>query len=648
MTEQKTKKRGWVKNAIIIFLAVMLVLTFFSNTFMNRSLPEVATQYTSSGPISAVIRGEGTASANETYEVKIEQTRKVLSTHVRVGDMVETGALLFKLQTSDSEELQALRETLEELEYNYQIALLDAGANDGSRSNVEIQRAREDLADAKAALELLKDVSLEEISSAKNRIAELNVQLNILGAQLKEAQNNLDAIGPLDNGSSSSASGQALTRAQRALEEAKTSYDAIYLRYGDAYGKLVEIARALYNAQTTKTYSEAAFLEALAADFSVTTLGASTVPGATDAYDDFVGDPLTPDYTKLVFPKSTGTEYGKKELADAYKAVTQAAAARTAAEQAYNEALNNYYEDNNPGNAYQYQLLKQKVDEAQAAYDKVNADKEHVEKLLAGYETQRADYAAAREKVRSLSDALEDLLLQQKVENVAQTKEAMALERQRLEIEETRAKIEGMESGSAQTEVTAAVSGMVRAVNVSSGNRAEADAVLATIEVVDRGYSMNMPVTNEQAERVRVGDSADVSSYNWGSKITATLTGIRNDPEKPGQGKLLMFSLSGDVESGAQLNVAIGERSRNYDVIVPNSAIREDSNGTFVYVVEARNSPLGNRYFATRVDVTILAKDDNNSAVSGALSGWNASVITTVANNDIVTAGTQVRLADNA
>ena len=37
--EHKEINRGWVKNAAIIFLAVLLVLTFFSNTIMNASLP---------------------------------------------------------------------------------------------------------------------------------------------------------------------------------------------------------------------------------------------------------------------------------------------------------------------------------------------------------------------------------------------------------------------------------------------------------------------------------------------------------------------------------------------------------------------------------------------------------------------------------
>ena len=43
------KRREWVKNAAIIFLSVMLVLTFFSNTFMNYSLPEVAAQWNDHG-----------------------------------------------------------------------------------------------------------------------------------------------------------------------------------------------------------------------------------------------------------------------------------------------------------------------------------------------------------------------------------------------------------------------------------------------------------------------------------------------------------------------------------------------------------------------------------------------------------------------
>ena len=37
--ENSVRKREWVKTAAIILLAVLLVLTFFSKTIMNASLP---------------------------------------------------------------------------------------------------------------------------------------------------------------------------------------------------------------------------------------------------------------------------------------------------------------------------------------------------------------------------------------------------------------------------------------------------------------------------------------------------------------------------------------------------------------------------------------------------------------------------------
>ena len=96
---------------------------------------------------------------------------------------------------------------------------------------------------------------------------------------------------------------------------------------------------------------------------------------------------------------------------------------------------------------------------------------------------------------------------------------------------------------------------------------------------------------------------------------------------------------------GQSLNVSVGQKSANYDLIVPTSAIREDSNGKFILIVESKSSPLGNRYVATRVDVEVLASDDTQSAVSGALYG-SEFVITP--STQPVEAGKLVRLANNS
>ena len=172
MTEEKVKKREWVKNAAIIFLSVMLVLTFFSNTIMNYSLPEVSTQYVMSGSINEKIRGSGTVSVNEEYIVETEQSRKIDTVCVKVGDTVNAGDVLFILGAGDSAELDMARETLEDMELAYQIELLSIAEENYRSEKQAIDAAREALKKAKEkAAELKPTVTgsmaavLEELSA---------------------------------------------------------------------------------------------------------------------------------------------------------------------------------------------------------------------------------------------------------------------------------------------------------------------------------------------------------------------------------------------------------------------------------------------------------------------------------------------------
>ena len=193
------------------------------------------------------------------------------------------------------------------------------------------------------------------------------------------------------------------------------------------------------------------------------------------------------------------------------------------------------------------------------------------------------------------------------------------------------------------TEIKANVSGIVSAINVSAGKDTTAGSPMAVIDVVDRGYTIKIPVTNDQAKQVKVGDTADITNYYWGNDLTATLEAITADPSKPGQGKLLIFRITGEIDAGTNISLSIGQKSASYDAIIPKSALREDSNGSFVLVVVAKNTPLGNRYIATRADVQVLAQDDTSAAVSGLSAG--DYVITT--SSKPLEAGTQVRMVEN-
>ena len=139
-------------------------------------------------------------------------------------------------------------------------------------------------------------------------------------------------------------------------------------------------------------------------------------------------------------------------------------------------------------------------------------------------------------------------------------------------------------------------------------------------------------------------DGATVSNFYWGSEIVATLNSIKTDPKNPQTNKLLTFDLDGDVNAGSELTISVGSKSANYDYVVPNSAIRQDNNGSFVLVITAKNSPLGNRFFAKRVAVEVVASDDMNSAVTGDFA-YGDYVITT--SSMPVKGGDQVRMAES-
>jgi len=187
------------------------------------------------------------------------------------------------------------------------------------------------------------------------------------------------------------------------------------------------------------------------------------------------------------------------------------------------------------------------------------------------------------------------------------------------QIQKAQEKLDDLLGGEEAT-VTAKVAGTIQTLDASPGDTKKKDDVIATIEAPDMGYTMSFSVTNDQANRLRVGDTGTVSNFYWGSEITATLRSIQIDQKNPQTNKLLTFDLSGNVTSGTELTVSVGQKSANYDVIIPSSSVRTDANGTYVLKLESKNSPLGNRYLARRVPVEVLAVDDTNSAVSAELS----------------------------
>lgn len=629
--ETNVKRREWVKTAAIIFLAVMLVLTFFSNTILNHSLPEVATANVTSGTINAKIRGSGTVSANETYDVTIKQTRKVASVKVRVGDSVSAGDVLMTLEAEESDELKQAQTELESMELSYEKSLI-AASTEAARENRDVQKLREAYNDLLAQYNQYSTMDARQIASAK---AAADAKLKDLQAASKAAQEAYDARNAekaeLEK---EAAECKTFISALRTIIDKKAEVDAAEAtqeqdnqQYEDDYKYLLN---TIAEGNENEAMSYARYPESLAA----------VLKGRPDAnVDPNSGDGKTDPY--LVRAQEIATAYiTLVKDADNIKALelelkrliddTDGVRNADNAEQQYKDALDEYDELQRELDSFDRGTETLKKD-AERAAQAVSDQQEYVDKL--------ASASTLAEQVKSAKQALEDKIFEQGLADGS----ALDLEAAKKAIDEKKADIEKLTQNADEVEVKAKVGGTVSAINVTAGNNAGAETPLMTLNLTDRGYTVKISVTNEQAKKVRVGDSAELVNYWYGGDIQATLENITNDPSNPGKGRLLVFRLTGDVEPDTNLTLSIGQKSANYDCIVPNSAIRTDSNGTFVLAIVAKSTPLRTRYTATRVDVQELAKDDTVTAVTGLSSG--DFVITT--STKPIEAGTQVRLVEN-
>ena len=580
MNENGKKRREWVKTAAIIFLSVMLVLTFFSQTILNYSLPEVATQYVSSGTITAKIRGTGVVESGDPYEVKVKQSRKVSGVEVRVGDEVEKGTILMYLEDAESEEIKVAQEALEaakkELEnaqdaYNEALLKGEVTASDvyAANNGVSTQAYFRQINNYQNTIKNLEN----EMKPLEDRAAELQ--------SLIEDVNRQDAYETsLDNTISARvpAAEQKLKNAEGAKTSAESAYNAAQANYDNAQ-------KALDEAQHEASVSGGDAV--------------NRIPELTAARDDM-----------------------KKKLDGAVKNLASA-------NEAYNDALREHSKAVDENNIRKASTVHANLTNQKASYE---LELYGVQKQVDENKKQKEDTDVLLQAL--LKDISNILGLGKYLDSI---KDAQAnVDKAQKAVDEQMAKDMG-------ATITAPISGTITAINLVSGNSTSPDTPVVVMQPEGKGYTLSFSVTNEQARRLSVGDQAElVNSWRY-NEVKVTLANIKPDKNDPGQKKMLTFNVEGDVTPGETLSLSVGQKSANYDLIVPNSAVREDNNGKFILIVEQKSSPLGTRYTASRVDVEVLASDDTRSAISGALYGYEF-VITT--STKPVEAGKLIRLAN--
>lgn len=663
MEEQSksAKRREKIKTILIIFLIILLLLTFFSSSILNYSLPTVSAQYASYGVITEKIRGTGIVTANQNYDIKADSTRVITSVSVKVGDEVKAGDKLFVLDASDNqEEIKLIENELQEAELAYQKALLTA-VPDYTAQNQEITNAKADLQTAIQKLNQAKNqnssvsgVSISAYQQANSQAKEISSRIEKLNSYLLAiSSGELESI-PAEYLSELQTAKNNLQTATKKLESAQENLESKIIPVSSAEQEQVvlnlereaEKAKIAYQRAKTdyETAKESGVINSIPSNSNLDDEDNNYTPmmSLTDmqrAVEDaeqamrYANEDVENAKTTLESIKLQETE-----LQSAKDAVTQATTEQEQAQTVYQSAVSSVSA-----------LLQTNLNSA-------NSELESAQSIITAYELQESQNNGEITDITSLEEAvsqqernLQTLILQltekQQEDDLSQKVNELELKSQQNAIEQQKEKLEKLKQDNGTQIITSKNDGIVSSIFYVAGDTVMDGDTLANLSLINSGYTAQFSVTAEQARKIKVGAVAEIVNQ-YRSDMTAQLTAIRPDTDNPkSDNKLLIFDITGsEVNAGQSLALSISCSSENYDCVVPTSAIMEDTDGKFVLIIKAKNTPLGNRYYATRCDVTVLAHDEVNSAVQGDM---NSSDFVITNSEKPLTAGTQVRMEDN-
>ena len=554
------RKREIIKTILIIFLAGLLILTFFSNTIMNKSLPEVTTDKVTSGKLTERVRASGMVRSNQSYQVLSDGNYTVDTINIKKGQEVKKDDVLFVLKGSESEDLSTLEDAVADMELEYEKALLEL-PNDFAEEKKNVRDARLALDQAIAKRDeayqaqftnAQEKAQLQSDKAAANRLSSLKEKLT-------------STINAIDSDDYTNAAPEFTGNLPALLARSKNAEDA----YTSAY----------------EIYSQA-------------------------------------------------IENGADE-----SVVNSALADANAKEAVRDRAVSDY---DSAKSDIRYDLAIQ-LSDTEYELDEINSRLPDGEGMGMGesmsYEECVAD---VQTKQNSLDDAVAALAKAQSEASVTSQQTNLEMTSKKSKLDAKKAELDKLKKKSGDVEVKSKYSGVVSEINVQPNDTTTPDYELATIDIVDQGFTIEASVSSDKAKKLKKGVKAEVIN-NWSGSTEAVLKEIKNSSTPGSSDKTLIFEVSGEVDSGTYVELSVPIGSSNYDTIVPKSAVKEGNDGKYVLTVKSKSSPLGNRYYAEKIKIEELASDETSVAVNAPIS-QGTYLITAASKN--VDPGDQVRMKE--
>ena len=173
--------------------------------------------------------------------------------------------------------------------------------------------------------------------------------------------------------------------------------------------------------------------------------------------------------------------------------------------------------------------------------------------------------------------------------------------------------------------VRSPVPGEVFAIGAEAGHLVEESKPIITLTDLSAGLSLTVTVSEDEAAEMVVGDPAEILVGE--DAFECPIISIAASSENDGRYTVEFAIPRGYGSVGQKASLRFRKHTQRYDLLIPLGALREDSAGTFVYILDRQEGSLGAQTTAKRVDVYVLDKDATRAALQGGVSQRDSLIV---------------------
>ena len=580
--ENQKSDRKWVIKAMIAFLAVLAILTFFSNTIMNLTIPLVVTSYAMRGNLAYTNSATAQLVSDDKYEVKGLDGRTVSTVEASNYDLVSEGDVIVTLEpVEDMHELTDLENQLLTLQRQQEYAARTPSHTDFTTQNQAVRTAERALAEAQATLN--SATTRDETIAAAQQVLNANQAAVVaLQAQVASASASVESI----NATLAALYARlaVLDGTQTAVLPIPTNAPGMYAPRADVPGKYDPTDPGDPDSTTIAPDPAAAAAGDPSTDptDATTTTAAPTTPSSSDT---------APTTTQSIPAATVNPDQDRDAI------IAQIAQYQGQLTEAQNRLT---------GYSSQLAAAQIAVANAQTAITTAQA-------LPSSYAAADA-VADAQAALTTAQVALSDAQINA---GIAADQAADAVEDRERQIADLEDKIARARARLECNEIVAPADGYVINMAVSAGDKITGEPIIFVIVPEGSSFSASFTFPTNVAQSLSVGQELSSNDYYWIDRIV--ITNIKPDPANPRDNRIVKCAIYSNSQlwPGESITVTADRGNSTYDHVVAASAISEDNSGYFVFVLNKTSSPLGDRYTVRRVAVQVVARSGAFAAITG-------------------------------